>query len=259
MPDAPLSTIEAPIPEIEALIPEARRHRKNRWLLTIGFTVAVAVIVAAALAGAGAFSNGLSNSSNVSTSDSMSPVRFFKSALRNVTLPPGYKPIDIISHNQSVYVLGSKVGGCEVAMVDGATLSSKIDGTTVCGEWSTWGDGSLLSVTSEPGGAAANDSQLHLTRFDPRNGTTFTGPPVMTLNGSENAHVGFAYGDGAVWMAGREAGQSNVLLRISAKTGQLLQRWQVPISFDTGVLTANATGAWVTSTPGSGTGAIYRA
>ncbi len=156
----------------------------------------------------------------------------------------------LVSGDGSLVVVGS-VGAsrrCEMVRLNTSTLRESSFVVPACGTWATWSGRSVLLVVDQYVKGTNDDEQLRIERVNPRNGTAILGPAVMPLVGSQIAHVGYAYGDDSLWIAGNTP-EGSLLVQVSPATGQLLQQWVLPVGFDTAVATADDDGAWFSSTP----------
>ena len=249
---AQIGTAPSPAPhdEAEALFPEARARRRRRRLLVVVAFLAGCLVVGG-VAAAGGFSGpgggGISTASKPSKPVALENVP--RATAQTVALPVKLTSAMLVSGDGSLVVVGS-VGAsrrCEMVRLNTSTLRESSFVVPACGTWATWSGRSVLLVVDQYV-KGTNDEQLRIERVNPRNGTAVLGPAVMPLVGSQIAHVGYAYGDDSLWIAGNTP-EGSLLVQVSPATGQLLQQWVLPVGFDTAVLTADDDGAWFSSTP----------
>jgi len=250
---AQIGTTPSPAPhdEAEALFPEARARRRRRRLLVVAALLAGCLVVGG-VAAAGGFS-GPGGGGGTSTARKPSkPVALEnvpRATAQTVALPVKLTNAMLVSGEGSLVVVGS-VGAssrCEMVRLNTSTLRESSFVVPACGTWATWSGSSVLLVVDQYV-KGTNDEQLRIERVNPRNGAAVLGPAVMPLVGSQIAHVGYAYGGDSLWIAGNTP-EGSLLVQVSPATGQLLQRWVLPVGFDTAVLTADDDGVWFSSTP----------
>ena len=250
---ARIGTFPSPAPndEAEALFPEARARRRRRRLLVAVALLAVCLLVAG-VAAAGGFSGpgGGGTSTAHKPSEPAALENVPRGTPQTVALPVKLTDAMLVSGHGSLVVVGS-VGTsrrCEMVRLNTSTLRASSFGVPNCGTWATWSGSSVLLVVDQYVKGTNDDQQLRIERVNPRTERSILGPAVMPLVGSQIAHVGYAYGDDSVWIAGNTP-EGSLLVQVSPVTGQVLQHWALPVGFDTAVVTADDDGAWFSSTP----------
>ena len=250
---AQIGTSPSPAPndEAEALFPEARARRRRRRLLVVAAFLAGCLVVGGVAAAGGFSGPGLGGTSTANKpSKPVALENVPRATPQTVALPVKLTNAMLVSGDGSLVVVGS-VGAsrrCEMVRLNTSTLRESSFVVPACGTWATWSGSSVLLVVDQYVKGTNDDEQLHLERVNPRNGRAILGPAVMPLVGSQIAHVGYAYSDDSLWIAGNTP-EGSLLVQVSPATGQLLQQWALPIGFDTAVATADDDGVWFSSTP----------
>jgi hypothetical protein len=141
---------------------------------------------------------------------------------------------------------GRAVGTCDSAIVDPRTLAVGSVRTANCGDPTLYGE-RVLPLTyfsrKAPGLLAI---RIARAEAGARDGYTL-GPVVTSYQECSDCQAAMIYGDGALWiynpMAGH-ASRSGELLRISTRTGAVLERWATP-QILRALLAVNSSGLWL--------------
>ena len=227
---------------VHALFPEARRRQRRRRLRLAGLVVLVAVVTAALLRGGRDLGSGAPASARSTF------------AVRSVALPSGGEfssiaivggrlivaggPPDsvVVSGNWNLLVNGRAPGSCAAATVDPRTLTLSRVTRANCGDPALYGE-RVLPISyfvrgAAPAGAGTTLA-VRIARANPaaRDGYQL-GPVVTTSPQCSDCQIGWIYGAGSLWLynpfGGNPPRRSGVLLRISTRTGAVLERWPMP-------------------------------
>lgn len=232
----------------EALIEEARRRQRRRRLW---IAAAVPILVSALVAGlllAGGSGSPSASTAGKPTSPARQPSR-----IRTAPLTGPFVPEQVVSAAGKAWVIGTTQASgpdtCQIEEVDPTTLRTRSYPLPLCGP-DVAVDGSRIFIAAVAY-TPERSEQIHIESFDTASGTAkVMAPVVYTTVGSGEAHLGFAYGDGSLWLTfwGGE------LQEISPATG-------APVRTITGVstgpypqLVATRSGLWITG--GAGTPAL---
>ncbi len=235
----------------EVLIREARRHRRKRWLW-----VSVVVLIAGTVTG---IALGLSWGGGNPTSRAKSPASGPQVSvapgftLRSLRIT-GFSPEQVVSEAGRVWLIGPSDPGsfsnCEIESVDPTTLRTRRYPLAACGAYVTVGGGGIY-LSAIAGVRGTNNELVQIERFDPATGQSVVmAPVVMTLEGSSEAHVAFAYADDSLWFrgSGTPGTSENDLVQISPRTGAVVRTitdgtW--PLLNDQPLLLGNGDTLWV--------------
>ena len=137
---------------------------------------------------------------------------------------------------------GRAVGTCDAASVEPGTLRLGHVAHANCGDPALYGERVLaVSYLAQPvsrtGGLG--EFAVRIAHVDPgaRDGYTL-GPVVMTYQQCSDCSAQWIYGDGSLWLYGH-----GELLRISALSGKVVQRWATPPN-PRELLAVDADGLW---------------
>jgi hypothetical protein len=252
---------------IHVLFPEARRRqRRRRWrngALAMLFAGAAVAVVALGRGGSG----------RNARSPAVEPASV---AVASLTLPRSgdFSSITVVGRRLIVsggpyayaapispgYWSTSLVGGrpagvCSAAAVDPRTLLLGRVSRANCGDPALYGEHVLPIAYALPrqayGGSFAID--VRIARFDPDARDDYRlGPVIMRYPECSDCQSSWIYGDGSLWIYAPFAHlTSGELLRISTRTGAVVQRWKMP-EIRRALLAVDADGLWLSPSIESG-------
>ncbi len=132
-------------------------------------------------------------------------------------------------------------------------MTSTLVPLPACASYVTTGDGRIYLVATQ-GLSADNVRAYHVEVFDPATHVAQVMSPVVLNNvGSAIAHMGFTYGDGALWLYGyRYPAATPAVVRISPTSGAVESTiGSVPgIGGIFPAIAANGAGTWLGGGPG---------
>jgi hypothetical protein len=139
---------------------------------------------------------------------------------------------------------GRAVGTCDAATVDPGTLKLGRVTHANCGDPALYGERVLaVSYLAQPVSRTRGlgEFAVRIAHVDPgaRDGYAL-GPIVMTYSQCSDCSAQWIYGDGSLWLYD---GPSGELLRVSATTGKVMQRWTIPQGWQE-LLAVDADGLW---------------
>ncbi len=125
------------------------------------------------------------------------------SRIRTVPFAGPFVPEQVVSAAGKVWVIGTTQASgpdtCEIEEVDPATLRTRSYPLPLCGP-NVAVDGSRIFIAAVVYTREGSE-QIHIESFDAASGTAqVMAPVVYTTVGSGEAHLGFAYGDGSLWL-----------------------------------------------------------
>ena len=126
--------------------------------------------------------------------------------LTSMTLPASFAAQEVVAAAGKVWVPGQHGGEFRHRLRPGRGYAGDHDvdprSPAACASYVTTGDGRIYLVATQ-GLAAANVRAYHVEVFDPATHVAQVLSPVVLSNvGSAIAHMGFTYGDGALWLYG---------------------------------------------------------
>jgi hypothetical protein len=138
---------------------------------------------------------------------------------------------------------GRAVGTCDSAIVDPRTLGIGLVRSANCGDPTLY-DERVLPLTyfsREAPGLLA----IRIARADAgaRDGYTL-GPVVTSYQECSDCQAAMSYGDGSLWIYNPTASRSGELLRISTRTGAVVERWAAPRILRA-LVAVNSNGLWL--------------
>ena len=153
--------------------------------------------------------------------------------------------------------VGRAVGTCDAATVDPRTLAIGRVKTANCADPTLYGQ-RVLALTYFSHHAAWDGGALLAVRIAhadaaARQGYTL-GRVVTTYQQCSDCQAAVVYGDGSLWIYNPTASRSDgsaVLLRISPRTGTVVERWAMPPDLRA-LLTVNSSGLWLSPSVESG-------
>jgi hypothetical protein len=253
---------------IHVLFPEARRRQRRRWLRHSALALLFVIVVVAFIA--------LGRGSN--DRDGASPIaRPASAAVASLTLPgsgafstitvagrrlivsgtPGGYPL--ISPGYSTTLVGGRAAGvCDAAEVDPRTLILSRLVRANCGDPALYGEHVLpiayALVHQAYGGSFA--TEVRIARFDPTARDQYQLGRVITRYPEySDSQISWIYGDGSLWIynpfAHLTPSPSGELLRISTRTGGVVQRWAMP-EIARALVAVDASGLWLSPSIESG-------
>ncbi len=177
-------------------------------------------------------------------------------------LPVGFVAQQIAAAAGKVWVLGSAAPDpnntqCFLEEVTPATMATTRVSLPACATYITAGDG-LLYLVAETTSPADNIRAYHVEVFDPATSRGQVLTPVVLSNvGSAVAHMGFTYGDGALWLYGYSYPAAEpAVVQISPTTGVVESTIrsvpQIGGTFPT--VAADRAGTWLGGGPGGAPG-----
>lgn len=242
-----------PIPgQLERATVAARvRRRRRRGMLVASLTAVVAAGVAAALVVPGL----RSASASVGLTAGPGSRTGSQPAVADRSFSGAFVPDEVIAANRAAWLVDSESGGgCRVARLDTATLSTVSYRLASCGDDLTAGDGALFLQVAT---AVKHDQTyaIHIERFSTsthRATLLATVSATMAL-GSGIAHTRLAYADGSLWYY-YPADGTPVVARLSPATGAVERIYRsVPaIGGTQPVIVSTPADVWFTGGGGSG-------
>jgi hypothetical protein len=254
---------------IHVLFPEARRRQRRRRLRYGGLAM---LFVAAALSVVALGRGG-------DDPDVVSPaVRPASVKVSSLTLPRsgGFSSITVMGQQlivsggpdgyaapispgyENTLVRGRAAGVCNVAVVDPRTLVLSRVVRANCGDPVLYGEHVLpiaygLSREAYDGTSAI---AVRIARFDPAARDDYQlGPVITRYPQCSDCQISWVYGDGSLWIynpiAHLTATQSGELLRISTRTGRVVQRLAMP-EIVRALVAVDANGLWLSPSIESG-------
>jgi hypothetical protein len=236
---------------VRALFPEARGLERRRRLrsaalllvLLVGGTVALLKTVGPdhnSRAVAGHEGRPAVKSISLPTADGFSSLAVINGRLM---LLGGIEYSSLVYGYPSELADGRAVGICDAAIVDPRTLAIGPVRSENCGDPTLYGERVLpLTYFSRraPGLLA-----IRIARASPgaRDGYTL-GPVVTSYQECSDCQAAMTYGDGSLWIYNPTASRSGELLRISTRTGAVMERWATPTILRA-LLAANSRGLWL--------------
>jgi hypothetical protein len=257
--DGPLSRA------LDALFPEARRLgrlRRLRYVVLLLLVCAIGV--------------GLARTGDPGKPVAVSVLRAAHATVTSVVLPPAghFSSLAVIggrlqlsggpqgslpvSGYQTSVSDGRAAGTCHVAVVDPRTLAVGPVANANCGDPSLYGEHVLpiayLLRRAGANGAGVGTIAVRIARTDraARDGYTL-GPVVTTYPQCSDCQIAWIYGDDSLWLYNPLIHPPRgVLLRVSVRTGAVLQRWAMP-EILRALLAVDAQGLWLSPSIESGT------
>lgn len=148
-------------------------------------------------------------------------------------------------------------GACRAASIDPYTLSIGPVLTGNCGDPGLYRRAALPIAYSEPAppGPGVIAVRMATADVDARDGYTL-GPVITKWTECSDCQAAWIAGDGALWLynpdpLSRSGRSGAVLLRISPRTGRVLERWQIP-QIVRPLLAVNSAGLWLSPSVESG-------
>jgi hypothetical protein len=149
-------------------------------------------------------------------------------------------------------VQGRVDGSCDAAVVDPRTLAIGVVTRANCGDPALYGQ-PVLPVAYWSSRAGQIEVRIARSDLAARDGYTLS-PVLTTYQYCSDCQASWIYGDGSLWIynpaPSGPRGQA-VLLRISARTGSVIQRWPMP-TIVRALLAVDADGLWLTPSVESG-------
>lgn len=227
---------------VHALFPEARRLQRRRRLRLLGLLVLAAAVAAGFLrsgwdagrvaptAGRGAFAV---SSVALPSGGEFSSIAVVGGRLIVSGGPPGAL---VVSGYWNLLVNGRAPGSCDAATVDPRTLVVGSVRRANCGDPALYGERVLpisYALRAPAPAGAGLTLAVRIARVDPAARDRYQlGPVVTTYPQCSDCQIQWIYGAGSLWLYnpfdGNPPRRSGVLLRISTRTGQVLERWPLP-------------------------------
>jgi hypothetical protein len=142
----------------------------------------------------------------------------------------------------------SPPGRCETALVDPATLTLSGEQRGSCEDPRIYGL-DVVAVNFIDNGTT-NGSSVRIAHVLPGGGYE-VGPVVMRYSEYSDTDAEWAYGDGDLWIYDCLTTRGSILLRVSARTGALLELIHMP-DVDRPLLAADGDGLWLAPAVNSG-------
>lgn len=253
--EIPLETQASDDPE--ALFKEARQRRRRRWLWTGAVVLVAVALVALGVTLSSGGGRPAPTSKATSSQPQVSAVPRF--TVQSIDLK-GFAPEHVFSQGGKVWLIGPSnpegFTNCKIESVNPATLRRHLYPLAACGDYITT-DGGAIYLTAISYEHGTNNEQVRIERFDPATGhSTVIAAVIMTLVGSAQAHVAFAYADGSLWFRGygSPGTPSDDLVQVSPSTGTVVRTVPdstSPLLTDEPSLLGNGTTLWLASGPGS--------
>ncbi len=176
-------------------------------------------------------------------------------------LPGSFVAQEVAAAAGKVWVLGYTAPDdntdCALEEVTPATMASSRFALPACATYMAAGDGRLFLV-AEASSAPNNVRAYHIEVFDPSTHLAQVLAPVVLRNvGSAIAHMGFTYGDGALWLYGYSYPVAEpAIVRISPTSGAVeATTSSVPqIGGIFPAVAADSAGTWLGGGPGGAPG-----
>jgi hypothetical protein len=235
---------------VHVLFPEARQLERRRRLRYLALLLLVAAIVVGAVrsTGPGRTRPGTVHGTSATVTSVALPRADRFSSLAAVggrlLLLGGSPPA---SGYPTSLIHGRAAGTCDAATVDPQTLAVGAVRRANCGDPALYGQ-PVLPVAYYVRGDAPNNTAIRIAHANPaaRDGYTL-GPVVTTYQQCSDCQAAWIYGDGSLWIYNADAhprGGSGVLLRISRRTGAVVERWVLPV-FLRPLLAVDSDGLWL--------------
>jgi len=254
---------------VHVLFPEARRLERRRRLRYGALLLVLVAIVLAFVERSGGGDH----------PDLVSPaVRSASVEVRSLTLPHSgrFSALTVIGGRLIVsggpyayaapispgydtrLVAGRAAGVCDAALVDPRRFVLGRVTHANCGDPALYGEHVLPIAYVLPheayGGSSAVD--VRIARFDPAARDDYQlGPVITRYPECSDCQSNWIYGDGSLWiynpLAHLAPSPSGELLRISTKTGRVVQRWTMP-EIVRALLAVDANGLWLSPSIESG-------
>ncbi len=217
-----------------SLIQEARHLRRSQWAIGIGL---LALLGAGIGLGAG-MSGGSGRSGAGGQPGTHGPGLVPAVAMLNLSTSDKYGDIALIG--QKIILYGPAIdeqdpsvqATCNSAVVDPATLALSHLMTSSCANPALQGRSVLPVVTVEPKTPSGNGGVARITvrisRVVPRSPGYELGPVVMSFPQESDGWPTWTYGDGDLWLFDALAKGGSQLLRISGRSGAVLQHIAMP-------------------------------
>jgi hypothetical protein len=142
---------------------------------------------------------------------------------------------------------GRAVGTCDSATVDPGTLKLGHVAHANCGDPALYGE-QVLAVSYPEQPVSRDEFAVRIAHVDARARDGYTlGPVVMTYPQCSDCSAQWIYGDGSLWLYdpydGYLSPSHSELLRVSVRTGKVVQRWAIPQE-PRELLAVDADGLW---------------
>jgi len=254
---------------IHVLFPEARRRQRRRRLRYGGLALLfVAAVMAFVALGRGGDDRDTASPAVRPASVSVASLALPRSGdFSSITLagrrlivsggPDGYAA-PISPGYSTTLVDGRAAGVCDAAAVDPRTLVLGRVVRANCGDPALYGEQVLpvacALVHQAYGGSFA--TAVRIARFDPAARDQYQlGPVITRYPECSDCQISWIYGDGSFWiynpLASLTPSPSGELLRISTRTGRVVQRWPMP-EIVRALLAVDANGLWLSPSIESG-------
>ena len=249
---------------VRALFPEARgleRRRRLRYAALLLLVIAI-VVALTRISDPGRSPGSLGAHGVRATVTSVAlPVAAGFSSLETIggrlLVLGGTQESSVVYGYSASLTHGRAVGTCDAAIVDPQTLAIGPVKKANCADPALYGQ-RVLAVTYFSHHAAPDGGAMlavRIARTDPaaRDGYRL-GPVVTTYQQCSDCQAAVIYGDGSLWIYIPTAYPSNgsaVLLRISAQTGEVVERWAMPRILRA-LLAVNSRGLWLSPSIESG-------
>ncbi len=196
-----------------------------------------------------------------SMASASAPARAHGVRLTALHLPDSFVAQEVAAAAGKVWVLGYAAPDdntdCALEEVTPATMASWRFALPACATYMAAGDGRIFLV-AEALSAASNVRAYHIEVFDPATHLAQVLAPVVLSNvGSAIAHMGFTYGDGALWLYGYSYPAAEpAVVRISPTSGAVeATTSSVPqIGGIFPAVVADGAGTWLGGGPGGAPG-----
>jgi hypothetical protein len=254
---------------LEALFPEARRRarRRRRLYLSVLAMIAAATVVVVAVAWPPprprhSVTSSVTQTTPASVSSTQLPADGFFSITTSggKLLISGGRMAPLASGTQVDLRNGRVAGACNAVAVDPRTLKLGAIKQANCGDPALYGQHVLPVAywTVAHPSMSRQVIDVRVARSDPaaRDGYTL-GPVVTSYAPCSDGQASWLYGDGSLWIYNPLAHPTSsplhraVLLRISERTGAVLQRWRMP-EIIRALLAADRDGLWLSPSIESG-------
>jgi hypothetical protein len=259
-------------PDLQALFREAwalrhRRRRRRALLALIAAAAAAAIAVAVSRAGPSspdAAAGGRAGTGTVSVASAALPRAgdYFSLASVNGRLIVSGGPDGSLFGSGATTAMfhGLPVGTCDSAIVDPATLRLRGFARASCGDPALYGE-RVLPIAYEwrglpPRGGTPTMAIRVATVDRAAPGGYRLGPIVATYPQCSDCGPQWIHGDGSLWIYDPLAGggfraPTGMLLRVSASSGRVVQRWSMP-SIVRPLIAVDGDGLWLAPTNESG-------
>jgi hypothetical protein len=253
---------------IHVLFPEARRRQRRRRLRYSALALFVVAVLAFVALGRGSTSRDTVSPALRPASVAVASLALPRSGdFSSLTVvdrrlivsggPDGYA--SPISPGYSTSLVGGRVAGvCDAARVDPRTLVLGRLVRANCGDPALYGEHVLPIAYGLPHQAYGGSSAIlvRIARFDPAARDQYqVGPVINRYPQCSDCQINWVYGDGSLWiydpLAHLTPRPSGELLRISTRTGRVLQRWAMP-EIVRALLAVDANGLWLSPSIESG-------